>query len=330
MSTLLNSIRFAIITNLYLICLGSIVSPAIGNAASDPSNSRFSTVLAPGQELREGLTSLFPVPNGINGSYGSDGESIYFETRRGPRTPKYLRDGDPATPRFEIDVRFMNQDREPFLIQIGGDTPLDHTWTETVAERKDDAQAKTDFDLAGRAIEALRKLKFTRQFVDERQALLDLAPVLESAQVIEKEEGLPDQALSAPLALEAESYRHRIQIKQKRILFGFAYHSATIGQHINNGVVTTAIITCNHGTCANHSSMALKCLWTSAWPGNRTNRLKNWVSCTTPYNPTSVFFHNSNDDTDLQYQAVRYDFVPSFTGGVCNDSSVNNEPTDCY
>lgn len=72
---------------------------------------------------------MFTVPNGIYGSYELDGKIVYFETRRGPRTPKILRDGDPATPKFEIDVRFMNQDGEPFLIQIGGDAPLDHIWT---------------------------------------------------------------------------------------------------------------------------------------------------------------------------------------------------------
>lgn len=329
---LLRSIRFTIVASLSLIALGTTALPAAGNASSDQSSARFSTVLALGQELREGLTSLLTVPNGIYGSYELDGKIVYFETRRGPRTPKILRDGDPATPKFEIDVRFMNQDGEPFLIQIGGDAPLDHTWTEATAEFKADTQAKTEFQLAASTIETLRKLKFTRKFFHERQALLALAPVVDSAQVLEKIEQAPDQALSAPTLLAANTYRHRVEIHHKKCcfgFFGFGRHGATIGKYISSsGVTTTAVITCNHGTCANQ--MDLKCSWTSASPGNRTNHVHNHVTCSTPYNPTSVFGHNSNDDTDSQYRAVRYNYHPSSTGGTCNDISTNNEPTNCY
>lgn len=330
MLTLLKSMRFTLVASLYLIALGTLTLPTVGNADSVQSRTRFSTVLAPGQEPREGLTSLLTVPNGIYGSYEHGGKIVYFETRRGPRTPKFLRDGDPATPQFEIDVRFMNQDGEPFLIQIGGDAPLDHSWTEAIAEFKTDSQAKTEFLLAAKTIETLRKLKFTREFVHERQALLDLAPVVDSAQVIEKIEGAPNQALSAPSLLAANTYRHRVEIHHKKCCFGLGRHSATIGLYISRvGVTTTAVITCNHGTCANQ--MALKCSWTSASPGNRTNDVKNGgTTCNTPYNASSVFGHNSNDDTDLQYQAVKNNNHPSSTRGTCNDSSSNNEPTSCY
>ena len=329
MLALLKSIRFTIVASLYLIALGTMTLPAVSNASSDQSSAGFSTVLALGQEPLEGLTSLFTVLNGIYGSYELDGKIVYFETRRGPRTPKSLRDGDPATPQFEIDVRFMNQNGEPFLIQIGGDAPFDHTWTEATAEFKADTQAKTEFVLAAKMIETLRKLKFNRQFVHEQQALLDLAPIVDSAQFIEKIEGAPNQALNAPSLLAANTYQHRVEIHDKKCCFGLGRHSATIGMYISSGgVTTTAVITCNHGTCANQ--MALKCSWTSAIPGNRTNHVNNDVTCSTPYNPTSVFGHNSNDDTHKQYTAVRYNFYPSTTNGKCNNSSVNNQPTSCY
>lgn len=330
MLTLFKTIHLSYTVSLYLIALGTIALPAIGNAASDQSSARLSTVLAQGQELRKGLTSLFTVPNGINGSYEFDGKVVHFETRRGSRTPKFLRDGDPATPNFEIDVRFMGQDGKPFLIQIGGDTPLDHTWIEATSKLKGDTEAKADFELAAKTIETLKKLKFDHKFTHEHQALLNLAPIVDSAQVIEKIEGVPNQTLAAPTLLAAKTYRHRVEIHHKSCCFGLGRHSATIGKYIStNGVTTTAVITCNHGTCANQ--MALKCSWTSASPGNRTNHVHNHVTCSTPYNPTSAFGrHNSNDDTDLQYRAVRLNSHPSSTGGTCNDSSVNNEPTSCY
>lgn len=323
------SIRFTFVTSLFFTALGTLALPAVGNAASDQSSARFSTVLAPDQKPNIGLTSLSTVPNGIYGSYELDGKIVYFETRRGPRTPKLLRDSDPATPQFEIDVRFMNQDGEPFLIKIGGDAPLDHTWKEVTPKFKADTQAKTDFKLVARTLETLKKLKFIRKFDHERQALLNLTPLVDSAQVIEKIEAAPDQKLSAPSPLATNTYQHKVEIRQKKCCFGLAHHSATIGKYISiGGVTTTAVITCNHGTCADN--MALKCSWTSAKPGNRTKDVKNDVTCTTPYNAPSVFGHNSNDDTDLQYRAVRYNNLPSKTGGTCNDSSINNEPTDCY
>ncbi len=323
------SVRFVRVLGLILIALGTLAMPLGANAASDQSRSQPSTVLVQGQILREGFPALYEVPNGINGSFGLGGKTIYFETRRGPRTPKYLRGGDPTTPDYEIDVRFMDQDGRPFLTQIGGDALLDSTWVEPVPKPKVDEEINTDFELADKAIGALKKLKFKQKFVHERRALLNLAQIMESAQVIEKIEGAPSQPLSSQTLAVANTYRHKVEIHHKSCCLGLGRHSGTIGKYISNtGVVTTAVITCNHGTCADQ--MALKCSWYSAYPGNRTTKLNNDITCSTPYNATSVFGHNSNDDTDLQYRAVRTNSRPSTSGGICNDSSTNNEPTNCY
>jgi hypothetical protein len=327
--SMLKSMRFTFVASLHLIILGTITLSAAASAADNQSHARFSTVLVPGQELREGITSLLTVPNGIYGSYEFDGKIVYFETRRGSRTPKHLRDGDPATPNYEIDVRFMNQDGEPFLIQLGGNAPLDKRWTDAASKLKVDAEAKSDFELAFKTVESLKKLKFDQKFVAEHKALLNLASVLESAQVVENIEGVTSQSLRAPSLLAVNTYRHKVEIHHKSCCLGFGRHSATIGKYISaKGVTTTAVITCNHGTCANQ--MALKCSWTSASPGNRTTQVKNNITCSTPYNTTSVFNHNSNDDTDLQYRAVRYNIRPSTTGGTCNNITINTEPTSCY
>lgn len=326
----IKSKRFAFKTGLYSIILGTIALSMATYAANVQSKETFSTVLVKGQELSQGLTSLSSVPNGINGSYELGGKIVYFETRRGASTPKHLRDSDPSTPEYEIDVRFINQEGEPFLIQLGGGAPQDHNWAEMSYKHKVDKDVIADFELAFKTVELLKKLKFDQKFKHEHQALLNLAPVLESAQVIENIEGAsPSQSLDEPSLLATNTYRHRVEIHHKSCCLGFARHSATIGKYISNkGVTTTAVITCNHGACANQ--MALKCSWTSASPGNRTTHVNNNIACSTPYNATSVFAHNSNDDTDLQYRAVRYNIRPSTTGGTCNNISTNNEPTRCY
>ena len=76
--------------------------PAAGQASRSEPAPGSSAVLAEGHELREGLTSLSTVPNGIFGSYEHQGEILYFETRRVPRTPSVLRKSDPRTPSITI------------------------------------------------------------------------------------------------------------------------------------------------------------------------------------------------------------------------------------
>ncbi len=323
----LRTFRSNAVLCLCLVALYTTALPAAGEASRGELRPGSSVVLAEGHELREGLTSLSTVPNGIFGSYEHEGEIVYFETRRGPRTPSFLRRSDPRTPKFEIDVQFMNRDEQPFLIQIGGHAPVDETWVESTAEFRDDAGPQSEFVLAAKAIENLAKVTFTREFEPEYRALLGLAPLVASAQVIEKIAEGPDAPTPSPQPLSNNTYRHKVEIHDKSCCFGLGRHGATIGKYIStSGITTTAVITCNHGTCAHQ--MPQKCSWTS--PGNRSNHVHNHVSCSTPYNPTSVFGHNSNDDADLQYKAVRENFHPSSTGGTCNNSSRNNYPTNCY
>lgn len=325
----LRTFRSNAVPCLCLVALCATTLPAAGQASRSEPAPGSSAVLAEGHELREGLTSLSTVPNGIFGSYEHEGEILYFETRRGPRTPSVLRKSDPRTPKFEIDVQFMNGNGQPFLIQIGGHAPIDETWVASTEGFTDDAGPKREreFVLAAKTIESLAKVKFTRRFHPEYRTLLHLAPLVASARVIDKIEEGGDQETSSPKLLASSPYRHKVEIHDQSCCFGLGRHGATLGKLISSsGVTTTAVITCNHGTCAHQ--MPHKCSWTS--PANRNNHVHNHASCSTPYNPTSVYGHNSNDDTDHQYREVRENFHPSPTGGTCNNSSSNNHPTNCY
>lgn len=310
-----------------LLALSLVAVTALPMQPRAAGNIQAEVVVAPEAKVNKALTNLIVVPKGIHGSFSSAGKVIHFETRRGPKTPAHLRAGDPTAPLYEIDVRFLDAEGNPYLVQIGGGAPIDPAWSATPLKPKTAQAAKNDFALARKAVENIKRLQFNPKFNPEQKALINLLPAIEEAQVTEAVES---KALIQPQAASpVNSYRHRVEIHHKSCCFGLGRHSATIGKYISTaGVTTTAVITCNHGTCANQ--MALKCSWTSASPGNRTTRLLNYVLCSTPYNATSVFGHNSNDDTDLQYRAVRYNVLPSTTGGMCNDSSVNNEPTHCY
>ncbi len=327
MFKLFNNIEPKIQTGVFVLATSAFAVPINVYGGSNDRVQVDAAVIAPTQKVNNGLTALIAVPKGIHGSFSAAGKVIHFETRRGPQTPAHLRADDPAAPLYEVDVRFLDAEGNPYLVQIGGDAPIDPSWSTARAKPKTAQAAKSDFDLAHKAVDNIKRLKFNAKFKPEQMALINLLPAVEEAQVTEAVE--PSASALPQAAVPVSTYRHRVEIHHKSCCFGLGRHSATVGKYISNtGVTTTAVITCNHGTCAHQ--MALKCSWTSASPGNRTTRLLNYVLCSTPYNPTSVFGHNSNDDTDLQYRAVRYNVLPSTSSGMCNDSSVNNEPTHCY
>lgn len=62
----------------------------------------------------------------IGGSFTKDGRTIYFETRKGAPNP----DDDPDAPLFELDIRIMDENHIPFVVQIAGHRPIDEKWNE--------------------------------------------------------------------------------------------------------------------------------------------------------------------------------------------------------
>src|SRR5258708_4773782 len=58
------------------------------------------------------------------------GTMISFETRRGNATPQELREADPSTPPYEIDVRFLDDTGFAFLTIYGGHGAIDATWVD--------------------------------------------------------------------------------------------------------------------------------------------------------------------------------------------------------
>src|SRR5437764_6065613 len=56
------------------------------------------------------------------------GTMISFETRRGNPTPQELREADPSTPPYEIDVRFLDDTGFAFLTIYGGHGAIDSSW----------------------------------------------------------------------------------------------------------------------------------------------------------------------------------------------------------
>lgn len=283
-------------------------------------------VLVEGQTLPRGLTELSVDDVGrITGRFELNGARIAFETRRGPETPWILRATDPRTPPYEIDVRFVDENGVPFLVQVGGHGAMDAEWessfhTSSPLLEHHEQEVRQPFLLAGKAIKALRSVKFRSDLAPEHRAILGLASVVEKALLTEKIE------VSEAPAEASCTYRHKVEIHDASCCVTLGRHSATIAWNItSSGKATRVWVTSNHGRSA--ADMPLKCSWTSS-----ANRCQISVApmCSTPYDAFSRSGkHNCNDDTGIQYGGIRGAYSPSPTAGLCKDSSRNDKSPSC-
>lgn len=276
-------------------------------------------VLVADQSLPFGVTSLARDEAGIRGVY----KNLTFETRRGPRVPRELRDSV-AAPEFEIDVRILNKNGEPFLVQIGGHEPVDGMWSSSFEAApqgtvSDPAEVRTQFEGALEMVSVMHAVRFQADLAAEHKALLNLEPLIRSL--------LAPAPIGEERQTSACNYRNSIAIHDQPCCAGLGRHSGTIARNIAaNGTTTQAWAACNHGTCP--QQMPLKCQWTS--DANRCT-LPTVPVCSTPYNALSCCGgHNCNDDSSIQYTAVRLAYLPHPQLGNCNNSTSHYQIAGCY
>lgn len=108
--------------------------------------------------LAQGLTVLEADPGSLSVAFRRDDLVIYAEAVRGGATPEPYA-SDPASPRFQMDARFLSDEGATFFSQRGGDEWIDESWAE---DREDQSsgpmQADSNrawFELAGELARAL-------------------------------------------------------------------------------------------------------------------------------------------------------------------------------
>src|SRR5437667_12674334 len=82
------------------------------------------TVLQPGMNIIEARPDW-----GINAAYLKDGHVVYLQTRIGKLTPAEYHVGDPSVPLHEVDVRYVDEVGNTFMMQRGGDEFIDSSWS---------------------------------------------------------------------------------------------------------------------------------------------------------------------------------------------------------
>jgi len=309
----------------FAVALFAITSPLVAAVRYEGATSSLppagTLVLDKSLALPEGYEEIASQDTGVTGLYKAKGQGIRFETRRGPRTPLELRNGDPATPPYEIDVRFFDAQGRLFLVQYGGHGPVDDSWVPGATENKfsslspaTDEEARNSFKAAEQALMALQGTRFNKQYAPEHAALVGLLPIAREMLVPSKFE---DAAEADFKATSTCTYRNKVDIRYQSLAGPLAHHSATIASNISStGTTTQAWATCNHGTCAGSMSSS-NGTWTSS--ANRCKLPTPAPECATPYGYICGK-HVCNDDSWVQKETVKLNACP--VAPTCSDCSL--------
>lgn len=257
------------------------------------------------------IEELVEDADGMSGVIVGEAGRVRFEVSVGAETPLETR--GPDVPTHEVDVRFTDENGAPFLMQIGGHQPMDPQWwadlneippvgdrealLELVPAAADEAKRRGSPEVVLQALEGARSA--ASQFDPEPPELIDRG-----------------DAAPPPAA----SYTQKLYRKKKA---AWNLSSSTLGEHSavyvyvysSSGALVSSYYTCNHGTCANSSSMSTYKSGSYTTSGIVANYL-----CSTSWGLTSGT-HTCNDDTLMQYYVLFYN-TTSPTSSTCSDSSL--------
>lgn len=252
----------------------------------------------------------------INGSFTANGRTIYFATKEGePNLVDY-----PDRSVTNLDIRVMDQNGLTFLARIANHEPLGENQIEAETLYSDEDRGAAISMLPGlvKALKAYNnRHKQTRKTIKE---------VIEFIKSMTKQSNLatlggPDSGMSAENTqsgiLATGIYNYYVSIRWKSafdVKLGNFQHSAVLLQIFDwNWAWKGTYVTCNHGTCSNDPSMALKCI--RNFPKTIRNPFMWDYMCDSWGYPYET--HLCNGDTRQEYLSIKYGTYSGPIGGSC-------------
>lgn len=277
---------------------------------------------------------------GISGEFRKGDRKIVFEAVVGPtQNPKNNSEWVP----YEVDVRFSDDTLKPFIVDFGGHTAINPTWSHHIdTDNLDDFNRNTSFWLVQEAMTALQSTSVDSKLEHAKNRLTSVGQRV--AQYATASNDMFPQQLasgvqayhlrpqagtvgSGPISCNCE---HELDIRTKAAFWVTPYeHSAvwlrvysiTPGKRTMVGSMSTS----NHGTSATDGSMSTKC-------SSKVSRRNNLTGV--EYEPCSTSWgfgkdnHFCNDDTVLEFEAFRNGFVSS--RATCSDASNRYYAPSCW
>ena len=251
-------------------------------------------------------------PDGtISGSYTENEHAIYIEALHGEKNAEE----DPSILPYALDIRILDEDKITFLVQNSGVSQGlgDMEWA-SVLENPDEAVRQQAMEMLPNAIRHVRSalmgdtLENTdiQNLTDENRweivAILDLMRSMT--------EDIPKKTFreksSARATAMATSYKYEYEVRVMKKPFITAYtseHSALLVKYYNSkGESIGSLRSCNHGTCADSSSMSKYC--SKRFLSNSLLNLYDKIC-----DQFTVYgVHTCNSDTRVQYLAYKYGY----------------------
>ncbi len=268
--------------------------------------------------------------NETQGNIEINGVQVTIETKRGKRNPALARKNDPSAPEYAIDVRIIDQNGTPIFVQVGGNSPIDKKWSASfdsaVSSSTEDRgqNAQQAFAAVDAVLSQNKTLMSSAALAPEQAALTNLRALIKSTLVTDSISGYQEQEF--PFSAQAACTEIQIAEIWKKPTLIFAEHSGSVAKwKMSNGTIYTMWSACNHGTCPGDSTMSKKCSKSFLLRCGYSRAAPN---CSTAYGLTKGY-HVCNDDTYIQYDAIKRNYSPSTTGGTCSDASLRAYAPSC-
>lgn len=280
--------------------------------------------------------------------FRKDGREVVFDMRLGDPMESPNLPTETGFPTHMNDVQVLDAAGQPFMMQMGADEFIDHTWRMPHVEGFDEAGRLADFRVVRDSEADWASLALPSWAEDLRLTALDLARSVDRIQAKDgvtpttptvptapiDGEGTVNGKLLGSLAYGSSSvvkWDYKIYEKDAFMNGSPFDHSAVLlrGWSSSTSVVFSAS-SCNHGACATSSAMQRSCTMSGFRTDDGTHTRYFFREdqgdtdvnggCSTAY---GAFFDNGkhicNDDTLLQRDAIYYDSSYSRTGGTCSD-----------
>lgn len=272
-------------------------------------------------------------------AFHKDGRTIRYELLLGGalESTSPANDGNPELPTAVVDARITDARGGVFYMQRGGDTFLDPTWHMPAIKDLDVPGRLIDIKLPKDAVGELRALKISPRLDDLRRTAIQIGLGVDN--MYEKDAattetkppviaGEPDGTLGAKVEWVYANYVSKwdyVVRRQGSGLFVGEHSSMWLrAWHANNWVVAN-FYSCNHGACANWSTMSTKCVM-YGWrydSGYRTRAFYSDTTTSTGYNNGACGTwwgllpgqHTCNNDSILQRDSIYWNTLSST--GTC-------------
>jgi len=265
---------------------------------------------------QRGLEVRRPEQGMLSGSFTAAGRTIYFEAIRGDANPP----DDFNAPAYGMDIRVMDSNHTPFLMQSATSTPLLSSWADDGSKDTvislDLSERLRAFLMLPAAAKALRGYAKSEKATSEveQEDLEQVIALLESVRSsdLQDADNTRVSSIRPGVATTTTTYTHKAFVMRKTAFFASNplewEHSALLLRiYSSGGTLVKQQSYSNHGTPATDPSMQSKCFGSFVKANANvytTDRACDQFGSLYIFNKYLVG-HVCNNDTRQQYLSVK-------------------------